>query len=161
MFIAYPTAVSMMPVSPLWACVFFTMIMFVGLDSQVGSRQFKMKKLVFMQFCHQTWSEVTVSLDFFCFVFVFAGLGKRYLFCCVYYLSCIRDNRTRQTINHYSIIIYENTNYYARSRCVFIRGTQNLIYYASKQDQNDIFPNTWAFIKLKTILMRFLKKMLP
>ena len=35
-FIAYPTAVSMMPLAPFWACVFFTMILFVGLDSQVG-----------------------------------------------------------------------------------------------------------------------------
>lgn len=33
-FIAYPTAVSMMPLAPFWACVFFTMILFVGLDSQ-------------------------------------------------------------------------------------------------------------------------------
>lgn len=34
-FIAYPRAVSMMPCSPLWACCFLIMIVFLGLDSQV------------------------------------------------------------------------------------------------------------------------------
>ncbi|XP_038045242.1 sodium- and chloride-dependent GABA transporter 2-like [Patiria miniata] len=33
-FIAYPKAVSLMPAAPIWACVFFFMLLLMGLDSQ-------------------------------------------------------------------------------------------------------------------------------
>lgn len=36
-FIAFPKAVTMMPLSQLWSCLFFIMLIFLGLDSQVCS----------------------------------------------------------------------------------------------------------------------------
>ena len=35
-FIAYPRAVALMPLPQLWAISFFIMIIFLGLDSEVG-----------------------------------------------------------------------------------------------------------------------------
>ena len=43
-FVAYPAAVSMMPVAPFWSVLFFVMFLTVAVDSQV--RLFKLRRMV-------------------------------------------------------------------------------------------------------------------
>jgi len=38
-FLAYPSAILQLPLSPLWACLFFLMFMFLGLGSMIGTIQ--------------------------------------------------------------------------------------------------------------------------
>ncbi|XP_072027465.1 sodium- and chloride-dependent GABA transporter 2-like [Amphiura filiformis] len=85
-FIAYPTAVSMMPLAPFWSCVFFFMLVLMGLDSQFVAVEGFVTAIVdlYPRFLRQGYNrEIFIFLA--CFVSYFFGLtmvtnGGMYVF---------------------------------------------------------------------------------
>ena len=70
----------------------------------------------------------------------------------------IEQGDWKRTIDHYCIIIYEHTMLFVG---VFLfEELKNCPIMLQNRTKMTFSPNTWAYMKLNTILMRFLDKML-
>uniref|UniRef100_A0A8C7RFZ8 Transporter n=1 Tax=Oncorhynchus mykiss TaxID=8022 RepID=A0A8C7RFZ8_ONCMY len=90
-FIAYPRAVSMMPFSPLWACFFFIMIVFLGLDSQVRLEQLCLLSLFILALPCRNVTHVSLQGGMYVFQLFdyYAASGMCLLFVAVFETVCI------------------------------------------------------------------------
>uniref|UniRef100_A0A8C7DUU0 Transporter n=1 Tax=Naja naja TaxID=35670 RepID=A0A8C7DUU0_NAJNA len=75
-FIAYPRAVTLMPVAPLWAALFFFMLLLLGLDSQfVGVEGFITGILDFFPSTHAFRFQREITVAIFCVICFFIELS--------------------------------------------------------------------------------------
>uniref|UniRef100_A0A8C2UA39 Transporter n=1 Tax=Coturnix japonica TaxID=93934 RepID=A0A8C2UA39_COTJA len=105
-FIAYPTAVTMMPASQLWSCLFFLMLIFLGLDSQtLGFVTFILLQFVCVE------SMVTAIIDMF--PGVFRKKGRRELLILAIAVMCYLLGLL--LITEGGMYIFQLFDYYAAS----------------------------------------------
>ncbi|KAA0185349.1 hypothetical protein HAZT_HAZT008780, partial [Hyalella azteca] len=82
-FIAYPAAVTMMPLPPLWSCLFFVMFVILGLDSQFSLVE-TLTSAIYDQFTslreHKPLVISTLSLFMFVISIAFCLEGGLYVF---------------------------------------------------------------------------------
>ncbi|XP_011414893.3 sodium- and chloride-dependent glycine transporter 1 [Magallana gigas] len=72
-FVAYPEAVARLPISPLWAVLFFLMLFTIGLDSQFG--MFETMTSAFVdEFPHLLKNRKVLFTAFFCFIEFLLGI---------------------------------------------------------------------------------------
>lgn len=74
-FIAYPRAVALMPLPQLWAIFFFIMIIFLGLDSEVGLQ----RSFSIMRFKHYNTCFCVNTYILFTLVRMSRGIGHYHL----------------------------------------------------------------------------------
>lgn len=62
-FITYPEAIGMLPFPQFWAIIFFLMLFFLGLDSEVILMKLKLEKIFFFKFSYDVFILQFVQIE--------------------------------------------------------------------------------------------------